>query len=574
MDYRQEYEKWLASPALSEDERRELLALAGNDREIEARFYGPLEFGTAGLRGTMLTGLHNMNRHVIRWATQGFANVIRAEGAEAMRRGVAVCMDCRNHSAEFARETACVMAANGIHVRLFESLRPTPELSFAVREYGCQAGVNVTASHNPKEYNGYKVYWADGAQLPPQHAAAIAAELEKIDIFTGVQSMDYAQALSEGRIELLGEDCDRRFMANVMSMVNDYETVKKVADDFGLVYTPFHGCGHKLVPEALTKLGIKHLYCEPQQMVIDGSFPTVVSPNPENPEGFYLAVALAKEKNVDLILGTDPDSDRVGIMVRNKAGEFEPVTGNQTGVLLLDYLIGAMKRAGRLPANAAALKTIVTTEMARAVAEANGLDCYDTFTGFKFMAEKMNELESAGKNTVIFSYEESYGYMIGHYVRDKDAVTASLLLTEMAAWYHAQGMTLFDALQALYEKYGWYGEKTHNLVMPGLDGLEKMAALMRSLRAQPPAEIGGVRVAQYKDYADGTVRDAASGAVTKMTLSGSNVLRFELTDGTSILVRPSGTEPKIKVYILTKGADAGERDANLAKYSAWVKTLA
>ena len=574
MDYRKEYEKWLASPALSEDERAELKALEGNDKEIKARFYGPLEFGTAGLRGTMYTGLHNMNRHVIRWATQGFANVIRAEGTEAMQKGVAVCMDCRNHSAEFARETACVMAANGIHVRLFESLRPTPELSFAVREYGCQAGVNVTASHNPKEYNGYKVYWADGAQLPPQHAAAIADELTRIDIFTGVQSMDYEQALAEGRIELLGEDCDRRFMANVMGMVNDYETVKKVADDFGLVYTPFHGCGYKLVPEALTRLGIKHLYCEPKQMVIDGDFPTVASPNPENPEGFYLAIDLAKEKNVDFILGTDPDSDRVGIMVRNKAGEFEPVTGNQTGVLLLDYLIGAMKRAGKLPEKPAALKTIVTTEMARAVAEANGLDCYDTFTGFKFMAEKMNELENAGKNTVIFSYEESYGYMIGHYVRDKDAVTASLLLTEMAAWYHAQGMTLFDALQALYEKYGWYGEKTHNLVMPGLDGLEKMAALMQSLRAQPPVEIGGVKVAQYKDYSDGTVRDAATGAATPMPLSGSNVLRFELTDGSHIVVRPSGTEPKIKVYILTKGADAAERDANLEKYSAWVKTLA
>ena len=574
MDYRQDYEKWLASPALSEDERAELKALEGNDKEIKARFYGPLEFGTAGLRGTMYTGLHNMNRHVIRWATQGFANVIRAEGTEAMQKGVAVCMDCRNHSAEFARETACVMAANGIHVRLFESLRPTPELSFAVREYGCQAGVNVTASHNPKEYNGYKVYWADGAQLPPQHAAAIADELTRIDIFTGVRSMDYEQALAEGRIELLGEDCDRRFMANVMGMVNDYETVKKVADDFGLVYTPFHGCGYKLVPEALTRLGIKHLYCEPKQMVIDGDFPTVVSPNPENPEGFYLAIDLAREKNVDFILGTDPDSDRVGIMVRNKAGEFEPVTGNQTGVLLLDYLIGAMKRAGKLPEKPAALKTIVTTEMARAVAEANGLDCYDTFTGFKFMAEKMNELESAGKNTVIFSYEESYGYMIGHYVRDKDAVTASLLLTEMAAWYHAQGMTLFDALRSLYEKYGWYGEKTHNLVMPGLDGLEKMAALMQSLRAQPPVEIGGVKVAQYKDYSDGTVRDAATGAVTPMPLSGSNVLRFELTDGTHIVVRPSGTEPKIKVYILTKGADAAERDANLEKYSAWVKTLA
>lgn len=574
MDYRKEYEKWLASPALSEDERAELRALEGNDKEIKARFYGPLEFGTAGLRGTMYTGLHNMNRHVIRWATQGFANVIRAEGTEAMQKGVAVCMDCRNHSAEFARETACVMAANGIHVRLFESLRPTPELSFAVREYGCQAGVNVTASHNPKEYNGYKVYWADGAQLPPQHAAAIADELTRIDIFTGVQSMDYEQALAEGRIELLGEDCDRRFMANVMGMVNDYETVKKVADGFGLVYTPFHGCGYKLVPEALTRLGIKHLYCEPKQMVIDGDFPTVVSPNPENPEGFYLAIDLAREKNVDFILGTDPDSDRVGIMVRNKAGEFEPVTGNQTGVLLLDYLIGAMKRAGKLPEKPAALKTIVTTEMARAVAEANGLDCYDTFTGFKFMAEKMNELESAGKNTVIFSYEESYGYMIGHYVRDKDAVTASLLLTEMAAWYHAQGMTLLDALRSLYEKYGWYGEKTHNLVMPGLDGLEKMAALMQSLRAQPPVEIGGVTVAQYKDYSDGTVRDAATGAVTPMPLSGSNVLRFELTDGTHIVVRPSGTEPKIKVYILTKGADAAERDANLEKYSAWVKTLA
>ena len=574
MDYRKEYEKWLASPALSEDERAELKALEGNDKEIKARFYGPLEFGTAGLRGTMYTGLHNMNRHVIRWATQGFANVIRAEGTEAMQKGVAVCMDCRNHSSEFARETACVMAANGIHVRLFESLRPTPELSFAVREYGCQAGVNVTASHNPKEYNGYKVYWADGAQLPPQHAAAIADELTRIDIFTGVQSMDYEQALAEGRIELLGEDCDRRFMANVMGMVNDYETVKKVADDFGLVYTPFHGCGYKLVPEALTRLGIKHLYCEPKQMVIDGDFPTVASPNPENPEGFYLAIDLAKEKNVDFILGTDPDSDRVGIMVRNKAGEFEPVTGNQTGVLLLDYLIGAMKRAGKLPEKPAALKTIVTTEMARAVAEANGLDCYDTFTGFKFMAEKMNELENAGKNTVIFSYEESYGYMIGHYVRDKDAVTASLLLTEMAAWYHAQGMTLFDALRSLYEKYGWYGEKTHNLVMPGLDGLEKMAALMQSLRAQPPVEIGGVKVAQYKDYSDGTVRDAATGAVTPMPLSGSNVLRFELTDGSHIVVRPSGTEPKIKVYILTKGADAAERDANLEKYSAWVKTLA
>ena len=574
MDFMKEYEKWLASPALSDAERAELESIRNDPKEIESRFYGPLEFGTAGLRGIMAVGLHNMNIHVIRWATQGFAQVICAEGEEGKRRGVAICMDCRNHSMEFARAAAEVCAANGIHVRIFESLRPTPELSFAVREYRCQAGINVTASHNPKEYNGYKVYWEDGAQLPPHHADAIAAALEQIDVFNGIRRMDFDEAVKAGLIETMGEETDRKFMANVTAMINDKETVAKVADTFKLVYTPFHGCGYKLVPEALTRLGIKHLYCEPKQMVIDGDFPTVVSPNPENPEGFYLAIDLAREKNVDFILGTDPDSDRVGIMVRNKAGEFEPVTGNQTGVLLLDYLIGAMKRAGKLPAHPAALKTIVTTEMARAVAEANGLDCYDTFTGFKFMAEKMNELESAGKNTVIFSYEESYGYMIGHYVRDKDAVTASLLLTEMAAWYHAQGMTLFDALRSLYEKYGWYGEKTHNLVMPGLDGLEKMAALMQSLRAQPPVEIGGVKVAQYKDYSDGTVRDAATGAVTPMPLSGSNVLRFELTDGSHIVVRPSGTEPKIKVYILTKGADAAERDAKLEKYSAWVKTLA
>ena len=573
MNYRQEYERWLASPALSEAEHAELQGIAGDEKEIESRFYGPLEFGTAGLRGTMAVGLHNMNVHVIRWATQGFANVICAEGEEAKERGVAICMDCRNHSYEFAQAAACVMAANGIRVRLFESLRPTPELSFAVREYGCQAGINVTASHNPKEYNGYKVYWADGAQLPPQHADAIARELQNIDIFTGVKTMGYDEAVSSGLITILGDDCDRRFMENVMAMVNDYDTVAKVADTFKLVYTPFHGCGHKLVPEALTRLGIKHLLCVPEQMVIDGDFPTVVSPNPENPEGFYLAIDLAKKNDVDFILGTDPDSDRVGIMVRDNSGEFRPVTGNQTGVLLLDYLIGAMRRAGKLPENAAMLKTIVTTEMARKVAESNGVDCYDTFTGFKFMAEKMGQLEGEGKNTVIFSYEESYGYMVGHYVRDKDAVTASLLLTEMAAWYASQGMTLFDALQALYKKYGYYGEKTHNLVMPGLDGLEKMAALMKSLRNEPPAEIAGVTVTSRRDYQDGSEIDCVSGERRAIELSGSNVLRFALADGTAILVRPSGTEPKIKVYILTQGKDEAERDERLAKYSAWVETL-
>ena len=571
MSYQQEYEKWLKSGALTEEELTELRGL--DEKEKENRFYGPLEFGTAGLRGTMRVGLHNMNVYVIRWATQGFANVIAAQGEEAKRRGVALCMDCRHHSMEFARAAAEVCAANGIHVRIFESLRPTPELSFAVREYGCQAGINVTASHNPKEYNGYKVYWADGAQLPPQHAAAIAAELEKIDIFTGVRRMDFDEAVKAGLIETMGEDTDRRFMDRVLAMINDKASVAKVADTFQVVYTPFHGCGYKLVPEALRALGIKHLWCVPEQMELDGDFPTVVSPNPENPEGFYLAIDLANAHGADFIVGTDPDSDRVGLMVRDPKGDFIPVTGNQTGVLLADYLIGALKRSGKLPASPVLLKTIVTTEMARKVAESNGVACYDTFTGFKFMAEKKGQLESAGEGSVIMSYEESYGYMLGDYVRDKDAVTASLLLTEMAAWYACQGMTLYDAIQALYKKYGWYGEKTHNLVMPGLDGLAKMAALMKSFRADPPQEIAGVKVVCRKDYADGTVVDCESGKTSTMELSGSNVLRYELADGTHILVRPSGTEPKIKIYILTIGKDAAQRDANIAKYSQWVDAI-
>ncbi len=573
MDFMKEYEKWLASPVLSEEERQELEAIRNDPKEIEGRFYGPLEFGTAGLRGTMCVGLHNMNIHVIRWATQGFAQIICAEGEEGKRRGVAICMDCRNHSMEFARAAAEVCAANGIHVRIFESLRPTPELSFAVREYHCQAGINVTASHNPKEYNGYKVYWEDGAQLPPHHADAIAAALEKIDVFDGVKRMDYDEAVKAGLIEVLGAETDEKFLSNVMEQVNDKAVVEKMADTFTMVYTPFHGTGHKLIPEALKRLGMKHVICVPEQMVIDGNFPTVVSPNPENPEGFYLAVDLAKKNNADFILGSDPDADRVGIMVRTKDDDFVVISGNQTGVLLLDYLIGAKRRTGKMPEKPVALKTIVTTEMARKVAEVNGLQCYDTFTGFKFLAEKKDKLESTGEGKVIFSYEESYGYMLGDYVRDKDAVSASVELSEMAAWYASQGMTLYDALQKLYEKYGYYAEKTHNLVMPGLDGLKDMAELMAGLREKPPVEIAGVAVRQQKDYKDGSVVNVADGSRETMELTGSNVLRYEMADGTSIIVRPSGTEPKIKVYVLTQGADKAACEANLEKYGQWVKSL-
>ena len=573
MDYMKEYEKWLASPALSPAEHAELETIRNDPKEIESRFYDQLAFGTAGLRGTMGVGLNRMNIHVIRHATQAFAQVILEEGPEAVQRGVAVCFDCRNNSDLFAREAACVMAGNGIPVRLFEALRPTPELSFAVREYGCIAGINVTASHNPKEYNGYKVYWEDGAQLPPKHADEVAKKMRELDVFGCVKRADYDLARTEGLITLMGAETDEKFLANVMEQVNDKAVVEQVADTFKMVYTPFHGTGYQLIPEALKRLGLKHVICVSEQMVVDGNFPTVVSPNPENPEGFYLAVDLAKKEGADFILGSDPDADRVGIMVKTGDGEFKVISGNQTGVLLLDYLIGAKRRTGRMPENPVALKTIVTTEMARKVAEDNGLKSYDTFTGFKFLAEKKDKLEAAGEGKVIFAYEESYGYMLGDYVRDKDAVSASVELSEMAAWYAAQGMTLYDAIQALYKKYGYFAEKTYNLVMPGLDGLRDMANLMKSLRENPPAQISGVAVVQRKDYADGSVIDCATGEKSAMELSGSNVLRFEMADGTSVIVRPSGTEPKIKVYILTKGEDADGAQANLVKYGQWVDSL-
>ena len=573
MSYRENYEKWLHSPALSAAEKAELESIQGDEKEIESRFFDQLSFGTAGLRGTMGVGLYRMNVHVVRHATQAFAQVILEEGAEAAARGVAVCFDCRNNSDVFAREAACVMAANGIPARLFESLRPTPELSFAVREYHCIAGINVTASHNPKEYNGYKVYWEDGAQLPPKHADEVAKKMKELDVFGCVKTMDYDEAVSKGLITLMGEETDEKFLANVMEQVNDKAVVEKMADTFTMVYTPFHGTGYKLIPEALKRLGMKHVICVPEQMVIDGNFPTVVSPNPENPEGFYLAVDLAKKNNADFILGSDPDADRVGIMVRTKDDDFVVISGNQTGVLLLDYLIGAKRRTGKMPEKPVALKTIVTTEMARKVAEVNGLQCYDTFTGFKFLAEKKDKLENSGEGKVIFSYEESYGYMLGDYVRDKDAVSASVELSEMAAWYASQGMTLYDALQALFEKYGYYGEKTMNLVMPGLDGLKKMADLMANLRQNPPTEIAGVAVKQQKDYQDGSVVNVADGSKETMALSGSNVLRYEMADGTSLIVRPSGTEPKVKVYILANGTTKAECDEKVAKYAAWAETL-
>ena len=554
-DYRKEFERWLDSPALSEDEWRELDAVRDDEEQIKSRFRGPLEFGTAGLRGVMGAGLARMNTHVIRWTTQAFAGLILAEGDEARRRGVVICYDSRHNSREFAAEAACVCAANGIHVRLFDALRPTPELSFAVRHYGAIAGINITASHNPKEYNGYKVYWADGAQLPPQHAAEVAKRMEQIDIFSGVATMPFVAALEKGVIEYIGAETDELFLQNVLAQAIDPACVREVADRFRIVYTPFHGAGHKLVPEALTRLGIAHIHPVPEQMVIDGAFPTVESPNPENPEGFYLAVDLAKKVRSELIIGTDPDADRVGVMALGKDGEYHTITGNQMGALLADYIITARRRTGTMPEKPAILSTIVSTGMTRAICAANGIHFEETFTGFKFMAEKIAQYAAEGSYQYIMAFEESYGYMVGDFVRDKDAVTASMMIAEMAAWYYNRGMTLLDAVDALYEKYGCFIEASLNLYMEGADGPERMAALMAGLRQEPPAEFAGESVIRIRDYRDGTITVPGLGPVGQTELRGSNVLYFELANDTNFIIRPSGTEPKIKIYILAQDKD-------------------
>ena len=554
-DYRKEFDRWLDSPALSEEEWAELDAIRGDDDEIRSRFHGPLEFGTAGLRGVMGAGIARMNVHVVRWATQAFAALIVDEGDSARKRGVVIACDCRINSPEFAREAACVCAANGIHVRLFDALRPTPELSFGVIHYNAIAGINVTASHNPKQYNGYKVYWSDGAQLPPAHAAEVARRMGELDIFADVKTMPYQEAVDKGMIEIIGAETDEEFLKNVLAQAIDPACVRAVADRFQVVFTPFHGAGHKLVPEALRRLGLTHIHPVPEQMVIDGSFPTVASPNPEEPEGFYLGVALAKQVGSELIIGTDPDSDRVGVMALGRDGEYHTITGNQMGALLSDYVITARRRIGTLPERPAILSTIVSTTMTGAICDANGVHFAQTFTGFKFIAELLHRYAEEGSYEYLLGFEESYGYMFGDYVRDKDAVTASMMIAEMAAHYYQQGMTLLDALDALYEKYGYFQEKTLNIYMEGVDGPERMAALMSGLRAEPPAEFAGQPVIRMRDYKDGTVAVPGLGVVEHMELSGSNVLYFELENDTDVIVRPSGTEPKVKIYILARGKD-------------------
>lgn len=546
MNYRENYEKWLNSKEVDEKTKEELKSVT-DEKEIEDRFCSMLGFGTAGLRGILGAGLNRMNIYTVRYATQGLAKLIKDEGTEACEKGVAVACDSRHMSREFSEEVCSVLAANGIKTFLFDGPRPTPEMSFAIRQLGCSAGVNITASHNPKEYNGYKAYWSDGIQLSPEQAKIVSDTIGQIDIFDDVKTVPFEDA--KKYITVLGEDFDDIYLGRVLEQNIDRDAIAENAD-MKIVYTPLHGAGHRLVPEALRRAGFRNVLPVAAQTVLDGDFPTVKSPNPENAEALTLAVEYAKQIGADLVIGTDPDCDRVGIATRRADGEFVLLSGNRTGAVLLDYVINARRRNGTLPANACAVKTIVTSEIATRICKANGVAIENVLTGFKYIGEKLQHYIDSGEHTFIMGYEESYGYLFGDYARDKDGVVASLMIAEAAAYYRSRGMTVYDALMSVFGRYGFSVEKTLNLVMSGFDGAEKMKKMMETLRADPPKQIGGVRVTEIKDYSGGL--DG---------LPKANVLSYSLEDGSTLIVRPSGTEPKVKVYIMTDGRDEDEANA-------------
>ena len=568
MTYLENYKLWLNSPALTEAERQELRDIADNDDELKIRFTSGLTFGTAGLRGTMKTGMNAMNVYTVAQATQGLATLIHKEGRAA--DGVAIAYDCRNNSELFAHVSAEVLAAADIPVYIFDALRPTPELSFALRELKCVAGINITASHNPKQYNGYKAYWEDGAQLPPEHANTVYEEICKIDIFNDVKRVDFDAAVADGKIKILGAEMDELYLAEVQAQAVNPDAVKAVADELKIVYTPLHGTGHKLIPEILARTGIKHLYKVEEQFAIDGNFPTVDKPNPEYAEVFDLGIAIANEVGSNLVVATDPDADRVGVVARTKDGSFKTITGNQMGALLIDYIITAYEETGTMPPQPYVVKSIVSSELATKICDAHGVEMFNVLTGFKFIGEVIKNHEATGEGSYIFGFEESYGYLKGTYARDKDAVVATMLICEMTAYYHAKGMTLYDALEGLYEKYGFCLERNVEIYMEGVDGPAKMAALLDGMRGNTPVSLGGVKVVTFGDYKAQTFTDVATGEKTSTGLPSSNVLSFKLENGDVVIVRPSGTEPKVKFYFMVSAAD---QDTALANIDAYKKTL-
>lgn len=543
MTYTEKFEKWIKSDKLDEKSRAELLAIRGNEDEMKMRMERDMEFGTGGLRGIMRAGSNGMNVYTVRHASCALAKYL---SDNKLSGGVAIAFDSRNNSALFAIEAAKTLAFYGIKTYIFDSLRPTPELSFAVRFLKCSAGIVVTASHNPKEYNGYKVYGDDGAQVVFEAADAIMKNMNETDILEDVHTADEKEAREKGLINTIGAEVDEAFYKAVASVAINPEVIKKA--NLSFVYTPFHGAGNIPVREALRRAGVQNIEVVKEQEMPDGNFPTVKSPNPENPEGFALAIKLAKEKNIDLIIGTDPDSDRVGLIVRDKDGNYVPLTGNQTGALLVNYVLSQKKETGTLPQNAAVIKTIVTNEISDKICAHYGADVFNVLTGFKFIAEKIKEFEESGSHTYVFGFEESYGYLPGTYVRDKDAVGASLLIAEMASYYKLRGMSVYDGLCELFEKFGHFGEWVDNIYFEGVDGMERIAAIMNKLRENAPDIVGGSRVVRYSDVLKGVTYNIQNKTEEKLSLPSSNVLRFVTEDGTFIAFRPSGTEPKFKIY--------------------------
>ena len=567
MNYKEEYEFWLGDDYFDEETKAELKSIEGNEKEIEDRFYKELEFGTGGLRGVIGAGTNRMNIYTVRKATQGLANYIILKGGQD--KGVAIAYDSRRMSPEFADEAALCLAANGIKAYVFDELRPTPELSFALRTLGCISGIVVTASHNPPEYNGYKVYWEDGAQVSVPMDGEIIAEVKKVTDYHTVKTMSKEDALKEGLYNVIGREIDDKYMAELKKQIIHPDVIEKMAEDIRIVYTPFHGTGNKPVRRILSELGFKNVYVVPEQELPDPEFTTLEYPNPEDPKAFTLALKLAKEKNADIVLATDPDADRLGIYaLDSKTGEYMPFTGNMSGMIIAEYILRERTAAGTMPTDPAMVKTIVTTNMAEPIAEKYNVRLIEVLTGFKYIGRVIKGFEDSKKGNYVFGLEESYGCLAGTHARDKDAVVAVMCLCEAAAWCKANGRTLWDQMLKLYEEYGYYKEDMYTITLKGVDGSKQIQEIMDKLRANPPKSFGDLKVLKFRDYDKDVITDMETGAVTPTGLPKSNVLYFELSNDSWCCARPSGTEPKIKFYMGVKGSsleDAKERNAALTE---------
>lgn len=563
MDYKERYEQWLSDSYFDDAVKAELEAIKADDKEIKERFYTELEFGTAGLRGVIGAGTNRMNIYTVRKATQGLANYILKNKGE--KKGVAIAFDSRRMSPEFAQEAALCLAANNIKAYVFDSLRPTPELSYAVRKLGCIAGINITASHNPPEYNGYKVYWEDGAQITPPHDKGIMDEVKAVENYTEVKTMSLQDAKAAGLYETIGAEIDDAYIAELKKQVLHQDAIDEVGKDIKIVYTPLHGTGNIPARRILKELGFENVYVVKEQELPDGEFPTVSYPNPEAEEAFDLGLKLAKEIDADIVLATDPDADRLGVRVKDKNGEYHTLTGNMSGCLLADYEIGQRQALKGLPEDGFLIKTIVTTNMADAIADYYHVGLIECLTGFKYIGQQILGFETSGKGEYVFGFEESYGCLIGTHARDKDAIVATMALCEAAAYYKTKDMTLWDAMISLYERYGYYKDDIKSITLKGIEGLAKIQEILETLRKNPPAEIAGLKVLKARDYKADTIKDMQTGKVTKTGLPNSNVLYYDLADGAWVCVRPSGTEPKVKFYYGIKGVSLADADEKSEK---------